>query len=370
MKHEDCSEASLSRVSTSSPASSTSPLPDISTVVFDSDRHPAVEPMPRELAKARILMHLELADQPNNLKASDDAYTRADVPELFDHFIDTPEAWAGSSECQRVLQIWSPSLSVMHTFLLHGMLAFSASHLQSLRPWKKKYGLAAALHCGLSLQGFSATLSQRVDHDNADALFACCYLHTMLALYNKSRYDQASMIDNDFAWLREMKGIPILQRTNVLRPHLNHSIWLPVFVETKAYSAKIGHLPTPTNEHSAAFPEIEILRAQCQVNRLDPDNDENPYAIPLAHLDRLSRLSSIGNSQIGMLMVFIGRMPECFVALLETLDPLAMRILALWCDYAGQVEQWWCMGPARQEAARLRRILHQRETSRMPSTLV
>ncbi|OQO08273.1 hypothetical protein B0A48_06143 [Cryoendolithus antarcticus] len=344
MKYEIGSEASLSPVSTSSPASSTSPLPDISTIVFDSERHSAVEPMPRELAKARILMHLELANQPNHLKASDDAYTRADVPELFDHFIDTAEAWAGSSECQRLLQTWSPSLSVMHTFLLHGMLAFSASHLQSLRPWEKKYGLAAALHCGLSLQGFSATLSQRVDHDNADALFACCYLHTMLALYNKSRSDQTSMIDNDFAWLRGMKGIPILQRTNVLRPHLNHSIWLPVFVETKAYSAEIGHLPTPKNEHSAVFPEIEILRAQCQVNRLDPDNDENPYAIPLAHLDRLSRLSSIGNSQIGMLMVFIGRMPECFVALLERLDPLAMRILALWCDYAGQVKQWWCMG--------------------------
>lgn len=98
------------------------------------------EPMPRELAKARILMHLELIDIPqsqSNANASDE-YQRQHICHLLDHFAETNFPWAGSPQCQRVLQTWGLTLAVTNPFLMHGILAFSASHLRrlSLCVWK------------------------------------------------------------------------------------------------------------------------------------------------------------------------------------------------------------------------------------------
>jgi hypothetical protein len=325
--------------------------------------------MPKELAKARIMMHLELVNQPSNRDFNSTGYQRSDVPEMLDHYVDTHIPWAGSPECQRISQTWGPTLSLTNTFLVHGILAFAASHLHMLRPDEPRYGIAAGLHYGLSLKGFATSFSDSVTQDNADALFACCYLHAMLAFHNKSRLGEPDVQDNDFSWLRIMKGIPILHRTNLLRPHLNKSLWMPVFVESGAFNPQTGPLPAPLHAQTAFLPEIEALREQCEVTQLDPNNDDNPYAIPLVHIDKLSRLK-IDSTTIGQLMVFIGRMPEAFVILLEKLDLRALKILAYWADFAGQVDQWWCTKPAREEAQRLRRIIRERNELMTPDSLV
>lgn len=323
--------------------------------------------MPTELAKARIMMHLELVNVPCS-RDFNQTYTRSDVPELLDHYINTTIPWAGSPQCQRVSQTWGLTLAVTNPFLMHGIIAFAASHLKLTRPWDEKYSIAAGLHYGLSLKGFAASLGDSVGRENADALFACCYLHAMLAFHNKTPPSSPDAKDDDFAWLRLMKGIPILQRTNVLRPHLNRSLWLPVFIESGAFSAETGPLPEPPQPQIAAFQEIEILRAQCDV-RPGAENDENnPYSTPLVHLDRLSRMN-IDSTKIGTLMVFVGRMPEAFVVLLEKLDVRAMKILMHWCDFASKVEQWWCQRPAREERDRLRRVIGEREVMMTPESL-
>jgi len=320
---------------------------------------PTPEPMPRELAKARILMHLELVDIPQSQSDTDsgDDYQRQHIPHLLDHFAETNFPWAGSPQCQRVLQTWGLTLAVTNPFLMHGILAFSASHLHTLEPKNTKHHTAASLHYGLSLTGFAASLSDTVTSDNADALFACCYLHAMLAFHYKRRPDEPQAKDNDFAWLRLMKGIPILQRTNILRPHLNKSLWMPVFIESGAFSPKTGPLPEPEVPEQAANSEIEALRVECGASpSSNKDGDENHYATPIAHLNRLSG-TKIDSSKIGPMMVFIGRMPEAYVQLLERLDVRALKILRVWCDFATGVEQWWCQRPAREESERLGQVI-------------
>lgn len=315
--------------------------------------------MPRELAKARILMHLELINVPQSLSNADisDVYQRQHIPHLLDHFAETNFPWAGSPQCQRVLQTWGLTLAVTNPFLMHGILAFSASHLHALQPQDNRYRTAASLHYGLSLTGFAASLSDTVTSDNADALFACCYLHAMLAFHYKRRPDEPQAKDNDFAWLRLMKGIPILQRTNILRPHLNKSLWMPVFIESGAFSPKTGPLPEPEVPEQAANLEIEALRVECGASpSSNKEGDENNYATPIAHLNRLSGMR-IDSSKIGSMMVFIGRMPEAYVQLLEAMDVRALKILRVWCEMATGVEQWWCQRPAREESERLGQVI-------------
>jgi hypothetical protein len=332
---------------------------------------PAPEPMPKELAKARILMHLELIDVPQSQSNANDSndYQRQHIPHLLDHFAETNIPWAGSPQCQRVLQTWGLTLAVTNPFLMHGILAFSASHLQSLEPQNTIYRTAASLHYGLSLTGFAASLSDTVTSSNADALFACCYLHAMLAFHYKRRADEPQAKDNDFAWLRLMKGIPILQRTNILRPHLNKSLWMPVFIESGAFSPKTGPLPEPEVPVQAADPEIEALRVECGASPAsNKDGDENFYATPIAHLNRLSGMK-IDSSKIGSMMVFIGRMPEAYVQLLEKLDVRALKILRVWCDMATGVEQWWCHRPAREESERLGQVIGEKRAWPTPESM-
>lgn len=331
--------------------------------------HIPPEPMPKELAKARILMHLELINVPKTQSSTgaSDPYQRHHVPQLLDHFTNMDIPWAGSPQCQRVTQTWGLTLAATNPFLIHGILAFSAAHLYTVHPQENKYRLAASLHYGLSLTGFAASLSETVSGQNADALFACCYLHAMLAFHYKRRADEPPVKEDDFAWLRLMKGIPILQRTNILRPHLTKSLWMPVFIESGAFSPKTGPLPEPTVPLEAADPEIEALRIECEVTS-NSDDDENPYATPIAHLNKLSGMN-IDSSKIGPMMVFIGRMPETYVQLLEKMDVRAMKILRVWCNMATGVEQWWCKRPAKEESERLERVIGEREALPTPESM-
>lgn len=335
---------------------------NVQTVVTDlSAARPQLpsEPMPKELAKARILMHLELINVPKSQPSTYEGqpYQRHHVSQLLDHFTSMDVPWAGSPQCQRITQTWGLTLAVTNTFLTHGILALSAAHLHFLYPKENKYRLAASIHYGLSLTGFASSLSEAVSAQNADALFACCYLHAMLAFHYKRRADEPSVKDNDFAWLRLMKGIPILQRTNILREHLTKSLWMPVFMESGAFSPKTGPLPEPTVPDQIADPEIEALRVECGVApTASTEGDENPYATPIAHLNKLSAMT-IDSSKIGPMMVFIGRMPESFVQLLESMDLRAMKILRIWCRMATGVEQWWCQRPAEEEYERLGEVI-------------
>lgn len=347
---------------------------NLQTVVTDLTATPVhlpTEPMPKELAKARILMHLELINVPKAQSSTNvsEPYQRHHVPQLLDHFTNMNVPWAGSPQCQRITQTWGLTLAVTNPFLLHGILAFSAAHLYTLDPQNSKYRLAASMHYGLSLTGFASSLSETVSGQNADALFACCYLHAMLAFHYKRRADEPPVQDDDFAWLRLMKGIPILQRTNILRPHLTKSLWMPVFIESGAFSPKTGPLPEPTVPEYAANPEVESLRIECGVSPTsNSDGDENPYATPIAHLNKLSGMA-IDSSKIGPMMVFIGRMPESFVQLLEKMDVRAMKILRVWCKMASGVEQWWCQRPAKEEAERLERVVGDREALPTPESM-
>jgi hypothetical protein len=333
--------------------------------------HLPEEPMPAELAKARILMHLELINIPKSQSTTgaSEPYQRHHVPQLLDHFINMDVPWAGSPQCQRVTQTWGLTLATTNTFLIHGILAFSAAHLYTLNPQDSKCRVAASLHYGLSLTGFAASLGETVTSQNADSLFACCYLHAMLAFHYKRRADEPPVRDDDYAWLRLMKGIPILQRINILRPHLTKSLWMPVFIESGAFSPKTGPLPEPTVPAQAADPEIESLRIECGVSTTsNTEGDENPYATPIAHLNKLSGMT-IDSSKIGPMMVFIGRMPESFVQLLEKMDVRAMKILRVWCEMATGVEQWWCQRPAKEESERLERVVGEREALPTPESM-
>jgi hypothetical protein len=277
-----------------------------------------------------------------------------DPLELLDHFIETKTPWIGSPECQRILQNYGPQLSLEAPYLLHAILAFSASHLSYLQPNEKRHSIAAALHYERSLNLYSSQLGKSLDKSNADAIYACCHLHSMLALRNVSlsslEHQLADVDGYANGWLRAMQGTRVLREHITLQPEGDQGIWVPVRIEARTYDrCTCNHSKLETTNLTAHNTSI-ALHQLCGVD-MACTAIENPYQQPLSRLCQLMRCD-IGHGAIGMFMVFIGKLPSSFLQLLDKNDLRAMLIMVHWCALIGQIDQWWIVQSAKVECAR------------------
>jgi hypothetical protein len=278
------------------------------------------------------------------------AHNACNSVELLNHFFETTDPWIGSTVCQRTMQQHCLQLSVRAPYLLHAVLAFSASHLSFLLPHERRYRVTATFHYDLSLASYSSQIRIRLDAANADSLLGACYLHTMLAFRNLESADNTED-HSPFTWLRTMQGTAIL-RSN-LHPYLDASVWHPMAIESRCWEEAIcNHLDLDgswTSHTSVALHKI------CEANP-DPMLKENPYEKPLSRLCLLMRCGT-GQDKICMFMSFIGRLTPLFVQRLELNDSKATLIICYWCALLTQIDQWWIVGSATGECLRLCKLL-------------
>jgi hypothetical protein len=296
------------------------------------------------LVRERIESYLEKSGIPcRHFKSP--TYKPGDTLELLDHFVETNIPWIGSSEYQRLIQQHGIKLCLEAPYLLHTIIAFSASHLNFLRPEQRKYGIAFALHYSLSLSSYSAQLHAPLDVRKADAIIACCHLHTMLAFQNVQSGDSAVDVGG-FAWLRAMQGVAILWNTGNIRPYLEGNIWRKKTLESRA----LENITYDHTESSAADSwASNTSRALHQLfsEQSDPISHHNsPYQEPLRRLCLLMQ-HSMEQDAICMFMAFIGNLPDSFVQLLGQKDPRAMLLMCYWCALLSQIDQWWIVSSAK-----------------------
>jgi hypothetical protein len=245
-------------------------------------------------------------------------------------------------------------LSLGAPYLLHAILAFSASNLSYLRPKEKKYSIAAASHYERSLNLYSLQLRTCLDKSNADAIYASCHLHSMLALRNvylTSVEGSTGGIDGySNGWLRAMQGTRVLRESITLKQEPDQSIWLPVRIEARASETYTCIHNEEDATNVTAYNTSIALHHICKVGPVGPVLG-SPYQQPLSQLCQLMRCD-IGHGAIGMFMVFIGKLQPCFIQLLDNNDPKAMLIMAHWCSLVGRIDQWWIKESAKLECAR------------------
>jgi hypothetical protein len=118
--------------------------------------------------------------------------------------------------------------------------------------------------------------------------------------------------------------------------------------------SKAGRKPNSC-DHDAEDPSTWVATTSTALHRLCemPPGQENPYEIPLAHLCRLMRLEKVDHAQIGMFMVFIGKLPASFVQLLDQSDPMAFLLVAYWATFLSRIDQWWIVDSTKMECMRL-----------------
>jgi len=274
--------------------------------------------------------------------------------ELLDHFINITTPCIGSPEFQRILHEEGFRLSVEAPYLLHTILAFSASHLSYLWPQEQNYGMVATFHYDLSLTLYRTQILSGLDAKNADALLGCCHLQSMLAFRGVGSADfNEDRSTLPFTWLRTMQGVGILWQANNLGLYLNESyLWRPVLVES-------GFMETFACDHSGAQSVTSALSVAlhqlCEVELKTPSNPapkENVYRKPLSRLCVLLH-GDITQDKICLFMRFISVLQPNFLQLLDHYDPRATLIIASWCAWLSQINQWWIVDSAKTECRRL-----------------
>ena len=324
----------------------------------------------RESVKVQIIRSLKDADVPSS-DLKNPFYKQSDTAELVDHFIEVSYPWFGSTESQRIMQYDGLQLLLRAPYLLHGILSFSASHLSYLHHYNKKYCAAAVLHYQLSLISYQERLQKDVNSKNVDLLFGGCLLQSMMAfgyLFHEARDGPLDSDDKGvgLTWLRAMQGTKILYEREELRPYLTKSIWLPVFLESNCWEESFCNHQEDEEDSWAAHTSKALHR----LFELDDSSivDENPYRQPLALLCQLMRCES-SHDNIGMFMMFSGKLPPEFIGLLENSDQKAMLIMGYWSALFGKIDQWWIVRSTKVECMRICEFLDKASDARIRDLL-
>lgn len=281
-----------------------------------------------------------------------------DKIELLDHFMDVVVPCTGTPKFQELLRQDGLRIALGAYYLLHAILALSASHLSYLYPERNKYSVATVHHYGLSMTSYLARVRTGLTPQDTDSIVACCQIHTMLAFQTIQVADIGSGEVYEAATPGQTaQSAEVMWQTGPLSPGLEPSPWVAVGMESMAYETPSCHHDFPEDDESRSAKTSRSLHELCEV---DPVSDDgplmSPYQEPLARLCHLFHTEPTSDS-IGQYMSFIGFLPLSFMQLLQQNDPRALLLLCYWCARVSMIDQWWIVRSAQAECLRLCRYL-------------
>lgn len=232
---------------------------------------------------------------------------------LFHHYCST--VWstitAAGISGPDVWKTYIPDLAFDYPFLMHTILAFSASHLSRTEPGLEKYVQSHRLEALKLLREAVLEISE----ENTDALVASSLILIMDSLANASNTTNTND-SNTSAWIFHVKGaVTILT-----------AVW-PLSESSRFYnliSVDLSDLSDVLNQENRTISELVCFDES--ISDLYPVEIDSPYLITLAYLDQLHR----EKNQLDFLLrvfAFPALLDRIFLALLMTGDLGAMRIM-------------------------------------------
>ncbi|KAI7360196.1 hypothetical protein KC320_g222 [Hortaea werneckii] len=343
----------VSSVSEKHPSGSQSPTPDPTGLEVGS----------RVWKHTQLLSCLEKLNVPRQAPGDHSAYQRQDALELMDHFEDTLEPWLGSPVAQSMIQEHGIQIGLKAPYLLHALLAYSASHLSRLHPEQPKYSEAAKTHFTRSLQAYSTELVYELERGNANALLSASGILAKLSFINTPVLSNEKMSAPPVpAWIRSMQGVRTIMSTPTLRKQLEEGL-LGEVVRYYTGSALVPVTLCRSDDgqvlHTALIHALRSLCLRPATTTHSPAAVVGGSSLPLntytAVLDRLERLMlcELKNETVDPMLAFIATLEPSFLELLEQHDERASLILAFWCTRIGVIGQWWTGPSARAECRRI-----------------
>lgn len=216
-------------------------------------------------------------------------------PTIIEAGISGPEVWSS----------YLPALAFEYPFLMHSLLAFSATHLSRTERGLDQYVASHRLDALRLLR--EAVLE--ISDENTDALVASSLILIMDSLAN-------ACTSSPTAWIFHVKGaVTILT-----------AVW-PLPEKSKFFnliSVDLSDLGDVVNQESGTISELMCF--DDSIANLYPVELDSPYLITLAYLDKLYR----EKNQLDFILrvfAFPALLDKTFLALLMTGDLGAMRIM-------------------------------------------
>ncbi|CUS22156.1 LAQU0S04e09472g1_1 [Lachancea quebecensis] len=218
-------------------------------------------------------------------------------------------------------RIWSdeiPQLAFDYPFLMHALLAFSATHLSRKEQGLEQYVASHRLDALRLLRKAVLEISE----DNTDALVASALILIMDSLANASSANSAvseSLAASSMspsAWIFHVKGAATILT----------AVW-PLTEKSRFHnliSVDLSDLGDIINQDSGTVSELVCFDES--IADLYPVEIDSPYLITLAYLDKLHREKNQSDF-ILRVFAFPALLDKTFLALLMTGDLGAMRIM-------------------------------------------
>lgn len=214
------------------------------------------------------------------------------------------------------LEVWRtdiPDLAFEYPFLMHSLLAFSATHMSRTEPGLEQYVSRHRLDALRLLREAVLNISE----DNTDALVASALILIMDSLANASTANPANPNSmSPSAWIFHVKGAATILT----------AVW-PLTEKSRFYnliSVDLSDLGDVVNQENGTITELVCFDES--IADLYPVEIDSPYLITLAYLDKLNREKNQSDF-ILRVFAFPALLDKTFLALLMTGDPGAMRIM-------------------------------------------
>lgn len=235
------------------------------------------------------------------------------------------------------------------------MLAFSAYHIAALCPEQRLHEIAAAWHYSLALESYRQAIDE--ESVDADALFACCMLLTLLSFKHLS--SDLSNDDNpksqkspafDTVGLRFIGGPRILADAFARRSMLDQGLWQPLIRHCEDRFFKNDGMFAGSSHASQSMAGLEAVCCS--------DEIRGPFDTALQSIRLLMQCySSDRPKMVEFTFCFAIKLDPRFLRLAEERVPNALLVLCYWYALVIQVDQWWACRTAQIEGLKLLRYL-------------
>lgn len=270
---------------------------------------------------------------------------KASLRTLISHFIGCQDEWLAPPAFQHILQQHGVQLGLRSDYLLHAILAVTASHLHYLNPTKGELKLIYGLHNSFSLQLYREKLNS-IQPEDADALFACGAIHTIMVMRHTMLDAIASCemlggIDGLLLGLKSIKSFPAFhcpfhkgnRRTNAQFHRL-----FPTCDLARQWTTEVGQQVSKKSSHLAG---LESHLRQLAGSAVFEDTYREPFQYLVLVGER-----ECHSSALDMLFSFSNQLKARYLKALEDQVPVALLLLCYWLAIFSTIKQWWITNPA------------------------
>ncbi|KAF1949577.1 hypothetical protein CC80DRAFT_540147 [Byssothecium circinans] len=255
-------------------------------------------------------------------------HTKYDL-ELIDHFFKKTGFYFNETGMPGIDSPSALELAKEYPYIMHGMIALAACHLQHMGIDGRRYRNSEAFHCQSASRGLRDAVASIKDVKEADAVIATAMLLNCFSFCAPDyREPDPVIIDGrPWTWLRIQVGFAeMLMR---IQPFWAESMWG-------------SHLLTRPRWHIDAPPVNGLdvqLAAFCGIDQ-DSTAENCPY---FEFWKRISLLvvHEPSEARLRMYVAAIGSMSPELVRLFETGDTKALMLFVHWSRLMIKVEIWW-----------------------------